>query len=69
MITVNAEVNGHFCVIAPHPIPGTKRVTRVEENTAADGIELTAEQVEKLSNLTPAAGDHHNEAQMRMLDR
>ena len=47
------------------PIPGTKRVSRVEENTAADGIELTAEQLDRLNNLTPAAGDHHNEAQMR----
>jgi aryl-alcohol dehydrogenase-like predicted oxidoreductase len=51
------------------PIPGTKRVSRVEENVAADGIELTAEQIDKLNNLTPAAGDHHNEAQMRMIDR
>ncbi len=51
------------------PIPGTKRVARVEENIAADGIELTAEQIDKLNNLTPAAGDHHNEAQMQMLDR
>jgi aryl-alcohol dehydrogenase-like predicted oxidoreductase len=51
------------------PIPGTKRVSRVEENVAADGIELTAEQIDKLNNLTPAAGDHHNEEQMRMIDR
>jgi aryl-alcohol dehydrogenase-like predicted oxidoreductase len=51
------------------PIPGTKRVARVEENVAADGIELTAEQIDKLNNLTPAAGDHHNEEQMRMIDR
>jgi aryl-alcohol dehydrogenase-like predicted oxidoreductase len=51
------------------PIPGTKRVSRVEENVAADGIELTAEQIDKLNNLTPAAGDHHNEVQMRMIDR
>jgi aryl-alcohol dehydrogenase-like predicted oxidoreductase len=51
------------------PIPGTKRVSRVEENVAADGIELTAEQIHKLNNLTPAAGDHHNEEQMRMIDR
>jgi len=35
------------------PIPGTKRVARVEENTAADGIELSAEQIERLNNLTP----------------
>ena len=51
------------------PIPGTKRVARVEENTAADAIELTAEQIAKLDNLTPPAGDHHNEAQMEMIDR
>ena len=51
------------------PIPGTKRVSRVEENTAADGIVLTAEQIGKLDDLTPASGEHHNEAQMRMIDR
>jgi aryl-alcohol dehydrogenase-like predicted oxidoreductase len=51
------------------PIPGTKRVGRVEENVAADDLELTAEQVAKLDNLTPPAGEHHNEAQMRMIDR
>ena len=45
------------------PIPGTKRV---EENTAADGIRLSAEQID---NLTPAAGDSHNEAGMRLLER
>src|SRR3954447_9256498 len=28
------------------PIPGTKRVSRVEENTAADGIELSADQIQ-----------------------
>ena len=51
------------------PIPGTKRVSRVEENVAADSIELTVQQLEKLNNLTPPAGDHHNEAQMAMIDR
>ena len=51
------------------PIPGTKRVSRVEENIAADSIELTADQMAKLDNLTPPAGDHHNEAQMHMIDR
>jgi len=51
------------------PIPGTKRVSRVEENVAAGEIELTAGQLEKLNNLTPPEGDHHNEAQMQMLDR
>jgi aryl-alcohol dehydrogenase-like predicted oxidoreductase len=51
------------------PIPGTKRAARVEENIAADSIQLTAEQIDKLNNLTPATGDHHNEEQMRMIDR
>ena len=51
------------------PIPGTKRVSRVEENVAADEIVLTAEQIEELNNLTPPEGDHHNEEQMRMIDR
>ncbi|MEU9137457.1 aldo/keto reductase [Streptomyces sp. NPDC048404] len=51
------------------PIPGTKRVTRVEENTAADGVRLTAEQIGLLSGLPPAAGDTHTEAQRQMLER
>ena len=50
------------------PIPGTKSVSRVEENCAADGVALSAEQVATLTNLTPAAGDHHNEEQMRMIE-
>ena len=51
------------------PIPGTKRVSRLEENVAADGVELTAGQLAKLTDVTPPAGEHHNEAQMRMMDR
>jgi aryl-alcohol dehydrogenase-like predicted oxidoreductase len=51
------------------PIPGTKRVARVEENTAADRIELTAEQVERLNHLTPAAGARHEEGNMAVIDR
>jgi aryl-alcohol dehydrogenase-like predicted oxidoreductase len=50
------------------PIPGTKRVSRLEENLAADAIELTAEQIALLDDLTPAMGDHHNEAQMQQID-
>ena len=41
----------------------------VGEDVAADNIDLSAEQLEKLDNLTPPAGDHHNEAQMAMIDR
>jgi aryl-alcohol dehydrogenase-like predicted oxidoreductase len=51
------------------PIPGTKRVTRVEENSAADGIELSPEQIDKLTNVTPAVGDHHSEQQMKLIER
>jgi aryl-alcohol dehydrogenase-like predicted oxidoreductase len=51
------------------PIPGTRRVARVEENTAADGIELSTGQLERLNNLTPAAGDRHDEANMASIDR
>jgi len=51
------------------PIPGTKRVSRVEENTAADSLELSAEQVERLNNLTPASGERHDEANMSTVNR
>jgi aryl-alcohol dehydrogenase-like predicted oxidoreductase len=51
------------------PIPGTKRVVRVEENVAADGVQLSREQIDTLTNVTPAAGDHHSEQQMQMIER
>jgi aryl-alcohol dehydrogenase-like predicted oxidoreductase len=51
------------------PIPGTKRVARVEENVAADGLELSAQQIDSLNKLPPAAGDHHNEEQMGTIER
>jgi aryl-alcohol dehydrogenase-like predicted oxidoreductase len=51
------------------PIPGTRRVARVEENTAADGIELSDNQLERLSNLTPASGQRHDETNMASIDR
>jgi len=51
------------------PIPGTKRVGRVEENTAADAIELTPEQVATLTALPPAGGGHHTDDQMQMIER
>ena len=41
-------------------------MSRLEENVAADTVRLTAEQ---LDQVTPPAGEHHNEAQMRLLDR
>lgn len=51
------------------PIPGTKRVSRVEENVAADDVALSADQLDRLDKITPAAGDHHSEEQMRLIER
>ncbi|PRY36832.1 aldo/keto reductase [Umezawaea tangerina] len=51
------------------PIPGTKRVSRLEENLAADAVRLDDEQLAALSSLPQAAGDTHTEAQMRMMER
>lgn len=51
------------------PIPGTKRVARIEENVAADRVKLSAEQIERLNNLTPAAGERHDEGNMAVIDR
>jgi aryl-alcohol dehydrogenase-like predicted oxidoreductase len=51
------------------PIPGTKRRSRVEENTAADGIELSVDQIQRLNDLTPATGERHDEANMSAIDR
>jgi aryl-alcohol dehydrogenase-like predicted oxidoreductase len=51
------------------PIPGTKRVSRLEENVGAETVELTDEQLATLEALTPASGGHHTEAQMEMIGR
>ncbi|KQS72126.1 aldo/keto reductase [Modestobacter sp. Leaf380] len=51
------------------PIPGTRRVSRVEENTAADRVVLTAAQLARLDALTPATGARHDEANMASIDR
>ena len=50
------------------PIPGTRRVGRVEENIAADTIELTSSQIERLDSLTPAAGARHDEPNMATVE-
>jgi aryl-alcohol dehydrogenase-like predicted oxidoreductase len=51
------------------PIPGTKRVARLEENVGADGVDLTPDQLARLDELTPALGGHHAAAQMGWIDR
>jgi aryl-alcohol dehydrogenase-like predicted oxidoreductase len=40
-------------------IPGTKRVTRLEENARADALELSAEQLARLDAVPDAAGDRY----------
>ena len=51
------------------PIPGTKRVSRLEENVGADAVELTEAQLQRLDGVTPAAGGHHSESQMSLIER
>jgi aryl-alcohol dehydrogenase-like predicted oxidoreductase len=51
------------------PIPGTKRVHRVEENTAAETVTLTTQQVAALDQMAPAQGGHHTDEQMQMIER
>jgi hypothetical protein len=46
------------------PIPGTKWVSRIEENTASGGAELIA----RLNELTPASGERNNQASMATID-
>jgi aryl-alcohol dehydrogenase-like predicted oxidoreductase len=51
------------------PIPGTRRVARVEENTAADAVELSPAQIDRLEALQPAAGERHDDANMASIEQ
>ncbi|MDA0179751.1 aldo/keto reductase [Solirubrobacter phytolaccae] len=51
------------------PIPGTTRVDRVEENTAAEGLLLPADHLARLNDLQPPSGDRFDEASMAALNR
>jgi aryl-alcohol dehydrogenase-like predicted oxidoreductase len=58
----------------PHviPIPGTKRVSRIEENAGAGGVILDANQVATLDELFDAdnvAGERYPEALMKTIQR
>ena len=51
------------------PIPGTKRVSYLEENIAAADVELSDAEVEHIANtVPPAAGERYPEAVMRSVD-
>jgi aryl-alcohol dehydrogenase-like predicted oxidoreductase len=52
-----------------NPIPGTRRIERLEENIAAAGIRLTPDQLGRLNNLAPASGDRHDRGGMAAIDR
>jgi len=50
------------------PIPGTKRVERVDENLGALSLELTAQEVDEIGNMVPvgaAAGQRYPEGAMK----
>ena len=51
------------------PIPGTIRIDHLEEDLGALDVTLSAEQVQRLTDITPAVGGHHTEAQARLFDR
>ncbi|TAP25563.1 aldo/keto reductase [Arthrobacter sp. S41] len=51
------------------PIPGTRRVSRVEENTAAAEVRLSAGQLARLNALEPAAGARHDDNNMSSIDQ
>ncbi|GHB12462.1 aldo/keto reductase [Streptomyces tendae] len=51
------------------PIPGTKRIDRLKENSAAEGIRLTPGQIARLNNLAPASGERHAEPDMAAVDQ
>lgn len=54
------------------PIPGTRRIERLEENVAAANIELTEEERERLEAAVPvgaAAGTRYAEGAMRAVNR
>lgn len=54
------------------PIPGTRRLTRVQENAAATQVALSADDRAELDHLaarTGVSGDRYNPAQMSYVDR
>ncbi|WP_104118306.1 aldo/keto reductase [Arthrobacter sp. B1805] len=51
------------------PIPGTIRISHLEEDLLAVDVKLTAEQIVALDNVTQPVGGHHTVAQMKLFDR
>jgi aryl-alcohol dehydrogenase-like predicted oxidoreductase len=55
---------------APHivPIPGTRRISRLEENTAASDVVLTASDVDRLNSVQEAVGFRYPEIGMAYIN-
>ncbi len=54
------------------PIPGTRRIERLEENAAATQVELTSDELDRLGRIAPkgvAAGTRYPEGGMRAVNR
>ena len=54
------------------PIPGTRRIERIEENLAATQVALSADEAADLNTLAATvgvAGNRYNEAGMTMVGR
>jgi aryl-alcohol dehydrogenase-like predicted oxidoreductase len=54
------------------PIPGTRRLSRVEENTGATGLPLSADELADLNKLAGrigVQGDRYNEHHMSLVDK
>lgn len=54
------------------PIPGTRKLERLEENIGAVNVELTTDEVKELTEAASkikVVGDRYNEAGMKMIDR
>jgi aryl-alcohol dehydrogenase-like predicted oxidoreductase len=52
------------------PIPGTRRIARLEENAAAADVELTDDELRQIADALPEpTGDRYGEPMMRLLGR
>jgi aryl-alcohol dehydrogenase-like predicted oxidoreductase len=54
------------------PIPGTRRLSRVEENTGATGLPLSADELADLNELAGrigVQGDRYNDHHMSLVDK
>jgi aryl-alcohol dehydrogenase-like predicted oxidoreductase len=54
------------------PIPGTRRLERLDENLAAAGLDLTTDDLAELDDASASVqvqGDRYPEAMQKMIDR